>query len=542
MTFFRFRPFACAALAGLALACPPSPESHDGGVDAGFDAGPQPVVDSGIDSGNDLDAGFDSGLADSGTDAGFDAGPSPHKAGRYWVRLSALATVSPSWFAVKEAAVSDWLWSYKTPERPAGTLDEWLPGLKPGTAYDVRVCSPQACVNAPGFSTRAPSAMKWVVVDPQNPKRLAFADGGRFVPWGNNYVRVGWTGKNHQFVEDQMVDDAGMALIAADLDRHTNVYPPDGKTNVVRMHLQFHTFFGDGGTALKPEAFARYAQVVEMAEDRNLYVMVTGLNYFYPGDNPAWVAQQNEAEHWSAQALWWNQMAHTLSNSPGVFLYDLMNEPFVPGGAARVTDAGLFKYAPVGPTEYCPYGENRDAGVNGTCFVQFITADQAGRDRALIATNWVKRMKQAIRYTSFFPNDSRHLITVGASGIKMTDPFQAASVHQELDVLSPHLYPESSDMGNAEIAFVAAQSLQSGKPVVVGETFSLPYSPERLISQTCNAGTAAGWIGQQDDRIWGSPCPAERLPWGCVFWDAWYALQKKLGPTILDGGCPPLIP
>jgi hypothetical protein len=126
---------------------------------------------------------------------------------------------------------------------------------------------------------------------------------------------------------------------------------------------------------------------------------------------------------------------------------------------------------------------------------------------------------------------------VGAAGLSMNDPFQAPTVHAELDVISPHLYPESKDTGQAQIDFAAAQSAQSGKPVVVGETFSLPYSPERTITETCRAGTSAGWIGQQQDRIYGGACELPP-PWGCAFWDAWYDLQRKLGPTILAGRCP----
>jgi hypothetical protein len=151
----------------------------------------------------------------------------------------------------------------------------------------------------------------------------------------------------------------------------------------------------------------------------------------------------------------------------------------------------------------------------------------------------------AIRHTSIFPNDTRHLITIGVAGaFLINNPFFDASVNQYLDFISPHLYPDAADNGTAKIQLAATLSASTGKPVIVGETFPLGGDPRRLISQTCNDGTAQGWIGQFDGRIAGETCsqPGGCSVFGPVLYDSWYRLQAAYGPAILAGGCPARIP
>ncbi|MGH9889531.1 MAG: hypothetical protein ACREBE_28620, partial [bacterium] len=180
------------------------------------------------------------------------------------------------------------------------------------------------------------------------------------------------------------------------------------------------------------------------------------------------------------------------------------------------------------------------------CWGQHVTPDGAGRTSVQTAAQWTQRMVGAIRHTGFFPNDARHLITIGVAGaFLLGNPFFDATINQQLDFISPHLYPDGADNGTAKIGLAAALSASTGKPVIVGETF--PFGggdPRRLISQTCNDGPAQGWIGQFDGRIAGEPCaqPGGCLVFGPAIYDSWYLDQADFGPTIRAGGCPPRIP
>jgi hypothetical protein len=470
--------------------------------------------------------------------------------GRYWARLRASGSTQDAatvWFEVKHPDVPEWNFVARTPERSvAGDTDddaveEWFYGLTAGVVYAARICARTgaepgvtACSEPAALPTKAASAMRWVGIDPEDPKQLAFTDTGeRFIVWGNNYVGVNETELNHATVEDQMYTPEGRALIDADLTNLRDLTPPDGRTNSVRMHLQLHEFLLDATTPHR-EAYARFAKIIEMAEDHGLYVMVTGLNYFYPADNPLWIAEQTEAEHWETQALWWNEMATALRASPGVFAYDLMNEPYCTS-TVRIED-GIAQWTGAPPDSYCDYGEDPEAGIHGTCFGQHVCA--AGNDDpGARAAEWTAKMRAAIRFTSVLPNDSKHLITVGAAGsFGLNNVFNGTpAVHALQDFLSPHLYPEVESTDEA-VELAAALSEMSGKPLIAGETF--PFGPvEDLIRRTCDAGTVQGWMGQYDGRKRADACPNPG-PFGCLLFNAWYDLQRDLGPTFLAGNCP----
>jgi hypothetical protein len=132
-------------------------------------------------------------------------------------------------------------------------------------------------------------------------------------------------------------------------------------------------------------------------------------------------------------------------------------------------------------------------------------------------------------------------VTVGVGAFGLNNAFhRSPGVRQELEFLSPHLYPDGADKGDAQIA-LAAELAKSGKPVIAGETFT--FGPaDRLISRTCAAGTVQGWFGQYDGRRLGDPCPPTVNVFGCALFDAWYQIQASYGPTFRAGKCPPLIP
>ena len=220
-------------------------------------------------------------------------------------------------------------------------------------------------------------------------------------------------------------------------------------------------------------------------------------------------------------------MAGAVANSPGVFSLDLMNEPTVPGGSRL--DSGWARYTGAQSDGYCSYGSNPETGRHGTCYVQFITAEPGTRPLPDIARDWTQKMKHAIRFTSFFPNNTRHLITVGVSPPSRV---QHASVMRS-STSSARTCTRRDGQEMIDLARTLSQTSQ--KPVIVGETF--PFGDvRRLISNVCNDGTAQGWIGQFDGRVLGETCAS------CILYEAWYKVQRDYGPAIRSGSCPPRLP
>jgi len=88
-------------------------------------------------------------------------------------------------------------------------------------------------------------------------------------------------------------------------------------------------------------------------------------------------------------AQFWEAVAKTCAGHPGLFAYNLMNEP-VASGARR--PAGEW----VHPTQ-----------MEGLQSVEFIDFDPVGRKPAKISRQWLRRIEQTIR-----KQDQRHLVTV----------------------------------------------------------------------------------------------------------------------------------
>lgn len=290
--------------------------------------------------------------------------------------------------------------------------------------------------------------------------------GKRFVPHGFNYDRD----SDGRLIEDYW--ETEWPTIEAHFAQMKKL-----GANVVRVHLQLGKFM-DGAEKPNEKSLDRLVQLVALAEKERLYLDLTGLGCYHKKDVPAWYDNLDEKGRWAVQGRFWRAVAGRCKDSPAVFCYDLMNEPVVPGGKGKDW---------LGP----PYG--------GSCFVQFITRDQADRPRPEVARRWIHALAAAVR-----EKDKKHLITVGLVDWSLDRPgltsgFVPEKVAGDLDFVSVHLYPKT---GKVKEALDTLAGFAVGKPVLIEETFPLACSPEELGQFLDGSkGHAAGWIG----FYWGKP-------------------------------------
>jgi hypothetical protein len=282
-----------------------------------------------------------------------------------------------------------------------------------------------------------------------------------FVPWGVNYDHD----EQGRLLEDYWADE--WPKVEEDFGEIRDL-----GANVVRIHLQFGKFM-DAADKPNAAALARLAKLLALAERLGLYLDITGLGCYHKADVPPWYDALDEADRWKAQAAFWRAVAKSCKHSPAVFCYDLMNEPVVAGG--KLQDNWL------GP----PLGDKH--------FVQYITRDRAGRERADIAAAWTKTLTEAIR-----EHDREHLITVGLVPWSLDRPglssgFVPEKVAPHVDFLAVHFYPESGKLGES---LETLKGFAVGKPVVIEETFALQCSAKEWREFVGKSrGSAAGWMG-----------------------------------------------
>jgi len=141
--------------------------------------------------------------------------------------------------------------------------------------------------------------------------------GRSFIPWGFNYDRD----YKFRLIEDYW--DTEWATVEQDFREMKEL-----GANVVRVHLQFNKFM-DRRDKPNQANLARLEKLIRLAEDVGLYIDVTGLGSYRAEDVPDWYKTMLEQEHWAAQTQFWEAIAKTCADRPGVFCYNLMNEPIV---------------------------------------------------------------------------------------------------------------------------------------------------------------------------------------------------------------------
>ena len=319
-----------------------------------------------------------------------------------------------------------------------------------------------ACLAAPAVAAQP----RWIAVSEAGDGFVFPATGARFVPWGFNYLRD----ERVRLIEDYWNGDGpdGWAKVERDFHEMKRL-----GANVVRIDLQFARFM-DAPRTPNQTNLARLEKLIGLAEDLGVYLDVTGLGTFRVADVPAWYRDLAEKERWAAQAEFWEAIARVCANRPGVFAYNLMNEPLV---AAANRPAGEWTY----PAE-----------MEGLRFVEYINLDPGGRRGPDIARTWLRQMTQAIR-----KHDQRHLITVGLIWIDTANPenfagFPPAEIATEVDFLAVHVYPAR---GKVDVALDSLARYRKGKPVVVEETFPLHCTPAEYADFLRRSrGVASGWL------------------------------------------------
>ncbi len=195
----------------------------------------------------------------------------------------------------------------------------------------------------------------WVVVAKDGDGFVLTPSGRSFIPWGFNYDR------DYKF---RLIEDywgAEWAAVEQDFREMKEL-----GANVVRIHLQF-TKFMDMRDKPNKANLARLEKLVRLAEDLGLYIDITGLGSYRAKDVPAWYNAMSEQDRWAAQTQFWETIAKTCAHRPGVFCYNLINEPIVSG-------------------DMRPPGEwVHPFQLEGLHYMEFINLDPAGRERPEIA-------------------------------------------------------------------------------------------------------------------------------------------------------------
>ena len=328
---------------------------------------------------------------------------------------------------------------------------------------------------------------------------FVFADTQKpFIPWGFNY------GHPDQLIEDFWASD--WPSIERDFR-----YVKSLGANVLRIHLQFGKFM-DSADRPNEVSLKRLGNLLKLAEHDELYLDLTGLACYRKSDVPAWYDSLSEKGRWAAQSRFWEAIAARCNSSPAVFCYDLMNEPFVPGGPRKAGDW---------------YSGHLFGGFD---FIQFISLDLAGRTRDEVARQWIATLTAAIR-----KHDPHHLVTVGLlpwmKGWGFLSGFVPEKVAPELDFIAVHVYPEA---GKPDEAIAMLKRFSVGKPVVIEETFALSCSADDLRNfLLASRGIAAGWIWHYSGRtIEQLSDGTSTQPVSDGLWLASLKLFKEIGPEM----------
>ncbi len=265
-------------------------------------------------------------------------------------------------------------------------------------------------------------------------------DGTAFFPWGFNYTNPDGVA----LIEDNWLQPAVWETIKEDF-----IEMKELGANVIRLHLQYHQFIREDETK-NQAAFDRLKELVSYAQEQSLYLDITGLAAYRMSDQPASYTNVIDAHRWAKQKLFWRSIAEELNSNPAVFAYNLMNEPVVSVGCDTDPD--------------CAWTPG--SGLGGFHFVQNITRTP-GIPVSATLKEWISVLIEEIRI-----EDLETPITVGFLPLGNFKQYE-----DDLDFLSPHIYPVSGEIDEAVTKIL---SNQSNVPLIIEETANFNCTIEEL--------------------------------------------------------------
>ncbi len=316
---------------------------------------------------------------------------------------------------------------------------------------------------------------------------ILFPSGDRFVPWGHNYASV-------DLLERLTKDPARVEREFAEMKA--------AGTTVARIHPEMPRILTAPDKA-DPQTLNQLKELLKIAEKSGIHLKITGLACYRIENRLDWYDSMDEQDRWKTQAFFWETIAQTCAQSPAVFAYDLVNEPAAIGDRADGWYTGR-----MGDVEFC----------------QRLSLDPGNRTGDDVFGEWTKRMVASIR-----KHDETHLITMGM--LPFPGAYKVAS--QQLDFVSPHLYPKS---GKVDEEIKLLQKFDWGKPIVIGETFPLSCGADDERDFLLKSREFAhGWIGHWPDE---SPAELARLKKTGqatiqnAIWLSWVDLFQEIGPQM----------
>jgi len=96
------------------------------------------------------------------------------------------------------------------------------------------------------------------------------------------------------------------------------------------IHPEMHRII-TGPDKANPQGLENLKNILKVAENSGIHLMITGLACYKIKDRMAWYDSINEQDRWKTQAFFWETIARTCAESPAVIAYDLVNEPAATG-------------------------------------------------------------------------------------------------------------------------------------------------------------------------------------------------------------------
>lgn len=262
-----------------------------------------------------------------------------------------------------------------------------------------------------------------------------------FFPWGFNYTNPEKIG----LIEDSWSKKETREIIAQDFQEMKEL-----GANVIRIHLQYNKFMIDAHTP-NLQALNILEQLVKVAEEKKIYLLITGLGAYTKSDQPDWYDNMNDEERWDTHKIFWRSIANYIGKYNSVFAYDLMNEPVMAVNCKEINKCEWI----VGDA----FGSYH--------FIQNISRNPDNKFHSTIV-RWADELKRAIRSV-----DEKTLVTIGFLPLGDLKPFSGS-----LDFISTHIYPETGKIDDA-IQFILNN--QSNVPLVITETATLNCDEYELL-------------------------------------------------------------